>query len=625
MPIAESEVALLEDLSIALEFAHLPILPDFDSFESLDGTSAREFVGIRRSLPKQFTCYVLLGLAVSALIFLWVSGRAFSETEVKSTEVAAGSLRATTPFATTLTTTIAEARFLGNATSGNDSSLRCPEVPSVGLTEDWWCNSSWGFCEEVRASAVASHGAVQAMASPHGHVGDRSQLLSKLYDAWAARRLSVVVFGNSITKGQGCANAWPGRLKQQLDVSLAFLEGFEVELNVFAEGGTTTLWALANVGKYSKYLNRAHVLFVDLDMGDTPGSPNPSVYSIIAWTKAFVGTVRALESPPAIIYLETFSYQAYVSVIEWTLRPNTTDPWYNKFRECKKGPPEARAAIQLEMGQSADPCAMDVRCLPHWRALLQLEVPVFSYSDAVCEALPRGGPFILNGSIPYWRPGRGRAGPQHPSCDTHEVIAHLAAEFLSQEIGKICRNPMWSPPSKPPLIVTDSSMGAEAETNPWNVSFSCLLRFTSIYEASAEGPSLLVMAQQRQNSSYGSLSLEGPERFRGWVADASWVYAEDVKGKPGWISLPGMTGAIAFEVSTRIGDVIVEYLTTYVGTGTAFCQLGDGHELVLDARIVQKVSVSAFSRLHAEPSNGVYNLTCRSDGRKFKLLSIRAC
>jgi hypothetical protein len=125
----------------------------------------------------------------------------------------------------------------------------------------------------------------------------------------------------------------------------------------------------------------------------------------------------------------------------------------------------------------------------------------------------------------------------------------------------------------------------------------------------------------------GPVLPAGPEAFPARVAGNSWVYAEDVPGQPGWISRPSATGGagtISFAVGTHFGEVIVEYLTTYTNIGTATCSVDGGPPVKLDGRTDEKVSVGSFRKIEA-PAGGVHDLTCMSDGRKFKLLSVLAC
>jgi hypothetical protein len=123
----------------------------------------------------------------------------------------------------------------------------------------------------------------------------------------------------------------------------------------------------------------------------------------------------------------------------------------------------------------------------------------------------------------------------------------------------------------------------------------------------------------------GPLLSAGPKDFPAHVAGGSWVYAEDTPRKPGWISRPGKAGGqISFDVETRVGEVIVEYLATYTNIGTATCSVDGGPSILLDGRIDEQVSVGEFRKIEA-PAGGAHKLTCISDGRKFKLLSVLSC
>ena len=422
-----------------------------------------------------------------------------------------------------------------------------------------------------------------------------------------------------------------------------------INLWVNTHGGSTSLWALHNIRNFADRLVRTHVLFLDLSMGDTVGYRSATFESIVEATTQLVETIRALPLSPAIVYVETFpSYVWASTVLELDcaqrrsapmcnkgLMPKSSRPWRAYAEEgAEPRPGGTRPRRDDACGQGAppgasipgDPCEVEVRHFPHWPALRRLDVPVISYLDAVCDALPRCGPFAANGSVVYWRggvdtsPGCPRGEDQnskHPHCDTHEVLAHVAAEFLSQALRETsdCGGRPAAAAGGQAETARDpsgGSVGGPARA----ASLQCLLQQTSLLEPPAGRPSSVDAAGMR---------LTGPAAFRGLVTNQSWVFAADSKSKYGWIAQPGVEGEIRFQVETCLGQVFVEYLRTYENIGSATCQAGSGPSVELEGFIGERVSISGFGRLQAEPIDGPQTVTCRSRGQKFKILSVRAC
>ncbi len=113
--------------------------------------------------------------------------------------------------------------------------------------------------------------------------------------------------------------------------------------------------------------------------------------------------------------------------------------------------------------------------------------------------------------------------------------------------------------------------------------------------------------------------------FPAFVENSSWVWAEDRRGKPGWIALPGSRGRVRFEVNAKLGWALIGYLQTYTDVGIASCTLGDGSVQEVDARITNTVSVIGTFVLRANQARGRMNVTCWTDGRKFKISSVMSC
>jgi len=475
------------------------------------------------------------------------------------------------------------------------------EVPSKAFIEDWQCDQKYHLCTDIQKSEIFR---TKNAVLPHAYTGDLMQLFKQLTHARNQQKLNIVVFGNSVTQGKSCnRKPWPKRLQEILRLPL---KNWTVDIKIFAHGGTTSQGALYDLGKQNCHnaIKAANIVLVDMSTGDTLRYRGQTVESIQKVTSTLIQTVSFINNPPtAIIYIE-FMPAGY----------------YFQFRKSCEN------ANMLKKNQACSPCNMDVRTFPHWKALTKLQVPVLSYFDIICRFhVP---PFFFNGSLSYW----GQISDQHPSCDAHEVFAHVIAEFIYQHIPGNCLK-IQSTALSHTLGPTNAPVLTHAKVS----SNLCLLHWTVVYDSTTW---LKEQSENRENRTTNSgeninAYWTGPKSFPGIVSKESWIYMEDVKDKPGWISQRGQLGTITFQLGDlKRGEIILEYLQTYNETfGYAFCRIDQTTELRLDALIESKISISAFARLtianntsrDMTSSNSSYNITCRSSGKKFKLISIRAC
>lgn len=158
-------------------------------------------------------------------------------------------------------------------------------------------------------------------------------------------------------------------------------------------------------------------------------------------------------------------------------------------------------------------------------------------------------------------------------------------------------------------------------------ALTCLLNVTTVYQPEADkrfgefnGWIFPHFRRDFVAKEWGKLKKPFPEP----VVNRGWVFKEE-KGKYGWIALPGEPKEIAFTVKTHIGRVILEFLMTYEDIGNATCSVGGGRAVVVSGAHMERVSVSGFATLISEPRAGVHSMTCRTDGNKFKIISLRAC
>jgi len=198
---------------------------------------------------------------------------------------------------------LTETQITAAALPANHSAKKeCPRIPSAAITDNWLCEADTNFCTDLRASKLVSRGELAAAVKPRGHVGDRALLHERMQDAWTAKRLSIVVFGTSVTCGAHCARPWPARVAQLLEHADIFGVPQQIDLQVYAAGGVVSQWALSRLGEYADRLSRAHIVLIDMSMGDTVDL-HTSYSSIASTTKALVSMLGTLATPPAVVYV----------------------------------------------------------------------------------------------------------------------------------------------------------------------------------------------------------------------------------------------------------------------------------------------------------------------------------
>lgn len=476
-------------------------------------------------------------------------------------------------------------------------------LPTRYIDIDWRCEDIPSFCSDVR-DHWRLHGSVLPLVAPDGYTGNLSSLWTQLAKSQRTGMISLGVIGNSITEGRGCSGTWPRRLAALLEQSSVIKK---VRLNIQAGGGASTRGQLLRVAS----MKQSDIVIVDLSMGDG-NLMGAGRYSYE--TAAMVKALRQLPHRPFVLYNEIVPWPAFSATVNLLYQPGSD--------RKKRGHP------------IPDPCKLDVKIFGHWVALQDLSVPLVSYVDVACRSLNRTGNFIENrGSsgvqnfsfgkkywdMPirarWWVPAHGTSGPQHPGCDTHEVIAHAWAEFLLEGVRTACHQRVDLLSRKPAESVASLPM-------------KCLLSFATTLDSTEPAkPYAAIKHVKKRSPALPQFAGTGPDSFPAIVEDASWSYAEDVPNKPGWISRVNSTGRIIFTLQTDIGKVAIEYLQTYTDVGTAVCWLGMGAMYTLDARIDQRVSVSTVGIISSDVKEGLQtqNLTCRTDGQKFKILSVKSC
>lgn len=237
-------------------------------------------------------------------------------------------------------------------------------------------------------------------------------------------------------------------------------------------------------------------------------------------------------------------------------------------------------------------CSHRVNEFPHWAALEEFQIPVVSYTEAACTS-PDMPAFQAAWEDECHRP----SGP-HAQCWVHRALSHLMADFI--EVSADEANTQGA-------LLGKEHPAADMTTM---VGSACALRPLTKYVAKPFGSVKL----------FPSTSNEG------------WNYTEDSSGKPGWIAAEGAPHDIVFAMNTSGSDhsaVLMEYLFTYEHVGSIQCWLDadDKHNWTVNALVQAHVSLSdvLVMELPTSTSHGTHEFHCRTDGRKFKILSLRSC
>jgi len=230
---------------------------------------------------------------------------------------------------------------------------------------------------------------------------------------------------------------------------------------------------------------------------------------------------------------------------------------------------------------------LDIRAFAHWRVNEEFDIPTLSYKEAVCSS---GRAFWMREKEDV------DLGIQHPGSITHDLIARMVRGVLLQETMDVCEH---------------GARGADYPRRGFDGldhHVRCLMRPSTLYSAQ-----------------------HGRAVFKPTSLAKDWVFREDVKGKPGWISGDRTKGGdISFKVETHSGWIQVEFLGTYEDIGHVTVWLDDWepthlNSCNLDGYWPDHMSQSRFALLRTGLRPGNHSLKLRSYGTKFKLLGIAAC
>jgi len=336
---------------------------------------------------------------------------------------------------------------------------------------------------------------------------------------------------------------------------------FGVEIVNLARAGTTSQYPFAHFHDVYEPLSKADVVIVDYAVNDFSADG-----ILCCGLGAGCGDWEpcfAVKDPPTFP-LHNDSTTANMAALKNVVRLVASLP--NKpavvFLET----------FQHDLGYN---CDHDVTKHSHWPTIQDFDLAVISYKNAFCK---------LGRTMWSDKSGQDTQNP-HPSAATHELVAHLVGGSINMQVRQACRreNGHLHDDSIPPI--KDSNF--ECVVNP----------ITELNEFS---------------------------NFAGAAKDVvGWRWYEDTPGKLGWIA-EGKDNTITFPIHVNHGQLTIEFLSTYDNIGSAYCSIDAEDLCEIQGFWNHKSSQSNFATLHTS-SKGQAQVTCKSDGHKFKIISISTC
>lgn len=397
---------------------------------------------------------------------------------------------------------------------------------------------------------------LKSAARPYGHEGARLRLRRAMDRLSRGLNVTIAVIGPSMTMGTQTQRAWPARLQDLFNR----LE-LPVKVKNLARGGTTSEWAVASFREIKGQLLKADIVMVDYGINDREKAHH-DVTVIRKIYRDLVKLLITLPNKPGIVDVQTFMETPLI------LTRSTS-----------------------EVKVPTDDCsAVDLRTYHHWPVNQELNVPMISYTEAVCRS-----------NRTWWmmefKDVEAKGSP-HPGVITHDLLARVALGFFLGELEHVCSKGVGG---------EDFKQGLEAQLDS---HIQCLMQPSTVYNASSFKPSV--------------------------VDDDAWFFGADVPGKPqGWIARSkdaepeSKPGNLVFNVETRSGWIQMEYLGTYQNIGFVDVWLDDhvphNDGCQVDGHWADHTSQSKFSLLKTGLGPGNHTLWIRSNGGKFKLLGITAC
>jgi hypothetical protein len=223
----------------------------------------------------------------------------------------------------------------------------------------------------------------------------------------------------------------------------------------------------------------------------------------------------------------------------------------------------------------------------HYNVAKRFEIPIVWFSDVERQ---------MNFSVNW-------LNPTHPDCAAHDVFAKVMYDVMQDTMTRVCEQGVQGKDTVLPDL--------KDETWQHCAGFGKLQAHASLGEKSFPV----------KNRTLLEVAISG-----------DWKFQEDEAGKPGWIASKGSQKEIVFtKISVQYGGLTIEYLRTYENAGVATCTLETQKEprtvvkrIVLNGLWDKCASLEATDQFFDIPA-GTYDLRCRSNGQKFKLLGLQTC
>ncbi|CAE7560173.1 unnamed protein product [Symbiodinium natans] len=540
------------------------------------------------------------------------------------TSSAVTSSAATVSDSTTTTSTNWPAQTTGTGGSVDAEAGACPPQAPESFLWGWDQACHLGAtdeaCEVFLASKMFPN--VSHLLAVSTRVADRSyqprvaRLKLRLSQAAKEKRpFRIIVIGPSNTIGRGCSGHGRGNAKGlRWSDALQNLSNYtrsplQMEVINEALGATTfyNIWS-QQLGKHSK---DSYVDLVAVDYTLTAADKLVNSRAVLA----MLTYLQRWKPPPAVLFLETFTGNAI--------------------------------HIMGHVSEKPDACSFAGANLrttdPLFPALAALQIPMVSYADVACDMPALGRSSASRSKVPFLYT-YANEDAHHYGCGVHFIQAQSVHAFLHKLLRDSC-------------IEGDQATlsGAAAED-------------AALQQLQANSLSQVERCQTELQSYMSYLDHRGFPALVG--ADSTWQFGADSRAKYGWIAnwkpqgnetgnvtdaprLPMRAKPVAathyaqfddlpatdivFIIHLGIGGVLVEYLSTYNNIGSASCQVED-----LSGRIISQVSrlnglwdkhmsmssqAVFFANMTqlARDSKGTAAFRCRSEGKKFKILSISTC
>eukprot|EP00746_Dinoflagellata_sp_MGD_P158732 gnl/MRDRNA2_/MRDRNA2_86545_c0_seq2.p1 gnl/MRDRNA2_/MRDRNA2_86545_c0~~gnl/MRDRNA2_/MRDRNA2_86545_c0_seq2.p1 ORF type:complete len:562 (+),score=85.52 gnl/MRDRNA2_/MRDRNA2_86545_c0_seq2:114-1799(+) len=421
-------------------------------------------------------------------------------------------------------------------------------------------------------------------ASHHAYEQNQYRLQKAVDKLLKKQGLTVLVMGGSVTAGMRCDNPWPTKLQHLIQE--AFPDHGRVQIINKAVPATTASYALPMIDQWLTEHPHVDIIITEYEFNERMNNPDcfgnfdcdnrERTMQMHSTYDEMLSIVMASPSKPAFIFLDV-------------------NDWYQHPQE----------SLQENITKSI-----------HYTIAKKFAVPIIWYPDAVRAS----GELQLDmsGDHTDWT-SPGEPG-DHPKCfPGHCVMASVVFNTIYEEIVQVSHLGVQGSDFFSGDLKKDDSDQIRCYTNP-------------TFKASPE---------------------DGENAFHAQPVPGSWSFYEDRPGKPGWIAEPGAQEEIVFQsIPVELGTIEIEFLRSYEGLGTTLCKVTAQDHQVLDACETQTIltrtsnfvkdsqkntcearleglwetHVSQATRIRLKTmSKGIFDIRCKTDQQKFKILGLYAC